>query len=230
MNRVLTVMRIQILTSRSTLVWPWAILAMAFGVNLAIFGILGNSVPDPTTGGLASIYVFMIVLGGMLVTQMFSFALGMSVTRRTFYIATALVTVAMSIAFGIALYLLSLIERGTGGWGMRLRFFGLAFMGSHNPLTQILMYVAPFLVVTFAGMFCGVVFTRWGTNGVFTLTLITILVSGGAAVLLTWQHAWTPTLHWFGDQGVVALLAGWPILPAAALALAGYLAIRRATP
>jgi hypothetical protein len=224
-------MRVHLTNWPHILFWPWAILAMSFIVNLAIFGALGDQVPgDPTTGGIASIYIVLLIVAGAWVTQFFPFALGMSVTRRTFYAATTLLLVAGSVAFGIMLYLIDLIERATDGWGMSLHFFGLQFMGWHNPVLQVLMYVVPFLFLGFIGIFCGVVFKRWGMNGVFTLLIATILVIGAVSTLVTWRHDWTSIGRWFTDQSIVSLMAGWPMLLVVALAGGGYLAIRKATP
>ena len=62
MDRVLAVVRVH-LVSRAALFWPWAILACAFAVNLAIFGLLGDSIPTRTTGGLMSIYIVFVFSG-----------------------------------------------------------------------------------------------------------------------------------------------------------------------
>ena len=88
----------------------------------------------------------------------------MSISRTTFYLATSLVTIGASIAFGLGIYLLSLLEQATGGWGMHLHFFRLAFMNTGNPVTQILVYVVPFLVLGFIGTCYAVILRRWGAT------------------------------------------------------------------
>ena len=77
--------------------------------------------------------------------------------------------------------------------------------------------------------FCGLVFKRWGMNGVFTLGLTALLAAGGLIALVTWQREWGAIGRWLIDQPT-GLIAGWPALLAVLLAGAGYLAIRRATP
>jgi hypothetical protein len=231
MNRVLSVTRFQLVTWPATLGWPWGILAASFLVNLGGFAAMGDELPDGRqTGGLLSIYVVTLIAAAQSITQFFPFALGLSVTRRTFYAATALLLIAESLLFGVLLYLLKLIETGTGGWGVSLRFFGLPFMGDDNPLAQILIYTVPFLVLGFIGIFTALVFKRWGMNGLFTLAVSTLLVLGGLAVFLTWQRHWPAIGNWFADQAPLSLFAGWPALLALLLAGAGLLIIRRATP
>jgi hypothetical protein len=227
MDRVLAVVRVH-LVSRVALFWPWAILACAFAVNLVIFGLLGDSIPTRTTGGLMSIYI-VFIFSGQGVSQYFPYALGMSISRTTFYLATSLVTIGMSIVFGLGIYLLSLLELATGGWGMRLHFYRLAFMDTGNPVTQMLVYVVPFLVLGFIGTFYAVVLRRWGANGIYALTIVAIIAFGGAAALLTWRHGWQTMASWFADQSTVALIIGWPSVIAALLAVVGYAFLRRAT-
>ncbi len=126
-------------------------------------------------------------------------------------------------------YMLSLVERATDGWGVSMRFFGLEFMGNHNALLQISMYVVPLLVFGLIGIFTGHIHQRWGTSGLFTLGVGALLAFGGASALVTWSRHWSAIGHWFADQSVVVLLAGWPMILAVLLAAGGYLTIRRAT-
>ncbi len=228
MNRIVTVVRIQ-LQSRTVLIWPWAILATAFAVNLLIFGTFLHDLAYRSTGGLASIYIIMLIIGSQCISQFFPYALGMSVSRRAFYLGTALLTLGMSVVFGAALYLISIAERLTGGWGIRLHFFRLGFMETGNPVTQLLVYVVPFLVVGFTGIFCGVVLRRWGMNGMFILMIASIVAFGGGATLITWRHGWGAIANWFTTSSASGLIAGWPSLVALAFALAGYAGIRRAS-
>lgn len=230
-TRILNVARLHLVAWPSVLGWPWAILASSLLINLAIFAAIGDQVPDKSvTGGLVSIYIVVMIACGQAITQTFPFAMGLSVTRKAFYAATSLLVVSQAIGFAIMLFLLKLVEDATDGWGMNLRFFGIQGVAQSNALLQILVYAVPFAVFGFVGVFSGVVFKRWGLNGVFTLGLATLLVFGGLIALITWQREWGAVGRWLVDQSTVSLIAGWPALLAALLAGAGYLAIRRATP
>ena len=231
MNRLLAVARLHTVAWQGTLLWPWIILSLSFVVNLALFASIMDAAEEkPVTGGLMSIFVVTLVLFVSAVTQIFPYALGLGVTRRTFYAATALVAVAVSFGFAIPLYALMLIENATGGWGIGLRFFGvkLATVGGDNP-AQILVYAVLMLLMTFLGMFIGVVYVRWRVNGALTLTAVAILVPGLLAALATWQGWWGAICSWLGDQSVLSLYAGWPLVVVVAAALAGLVTIRRAT-
>jgi hypothetical protein len=171
-----------------------------------------------------------MIVCGQAITQVFPFAMGLSVTRRAFYAATALLVLVQAVAFGVLLYLLKLLEDATGGWGISLRFFGVQGITQHSGLLQILVYAVPFMVVGFIGIFCGVVFKRWGLNGVFTLSVATVFALGGLVALVTWLGKWGAVGQWLINQPTAGLIAGWPALLATTLAGAGYLAIRRATP
>jgi hypothetical protein len=230
-NRMLSVIRMQLVAWPSTIGLLWAILGSSFAVNLVIFAAIGDRNPDHnTTGGLGSIYVASMITSAIALSQFFPFSMGLSVTRRMFYAATSALQVAQAVVFGVLLYVLKLIEDATGGWGVSVRFFGVPWLAQANGLLQILVYAVPFVVLGFIGMFCGVVFKRWGSNGVFTLVIAFALIVAGLVALATWLRAWPSVGHWLVNQSAVSLLTGWPLLLAVALAGAGYLAIRRATP
>lgn len=205
-------------------------LLTSFLINLVIFRAIGDQGQEEnTTGGLVTIYIVVFAVFIQLVTQGFPFALGLGVTRRSFYLGTALLVLGKAVVFGVGLYLFKLVEDATDGWGTSLRFFGIPFLAQDNGMLQILVYTVPFVLAGFAGIAGGVIFQRWGANGVYTLILVSIIVSGGIVALITWQQQWMELGNWFAGQSAVALFAGWPILITAVLAGAGYATIRRAT-
>lgn len=155
--------------------------------------------------------------------------MGLSLTRRTFYLGTALFAVLQSLGYGLVLYGLLLVERATDGWGVGLPFFR-GFWAVDNPVLQVVVFAVPMLVLAFFGMALGVVYKRFGSLGLYVLTIGTILGVGGVSVLITWQQGWTRVGEWLGDQSPVGLVAGWPLLFGVLVAAAGYLGIRRVVP
>jgi hypothetical protein len=231
MNRILQVTRLPLVAWRSTLGWPWGILALSFTINLAFFASIGDRIPKgQTTGGLSSIYVLVLIFASQSITQLFPFALGLSVTRRTFYTAIWLFVLAEAVVFSVLLYLLKLVEDATGGWGIALHFYALPFLAERNGLLQILVYLGPFILVSAIGIFCGVVLRRWGLNGILALSAAALLAGGVAATLITWLDRWRAVADWFADQSTVNLFVGWPTLVGLVLAGLGFVLIRRATP
>ncbi|QOC90877.1 ABC transporter permease [Micromonospora craniellae] len=231
MNRTLTVARLQFVAWPSMVGWPWGILALSFLINLALFTAMNETVDaTPTTGGLASIYVVMFVACINVITQDFPFAIGLGVSRRSFYLGNVLQFGGQAIVYAAALYLLSMIEEATGGWGIDLTFFGIPFLWVENPVLRFLGFAIPFLLLGFLGIAIALVFKRWGVNGMLTLSTVALVVIGGTVVLATWRGWWSAIGGWFADQSGAALLVGWPALFTLPLAAASYLIIRRATP
>jgi hypothetical protein len=230
MNRIRQVVRLQIPAWPHIVGWTWSMTAVAFGINL--LGFLANHDPGDgvtTTGGVASLYGIAVAMATISVTQIFPYALGMSVTRREFYLAWSLLAVVQSVVYALVLCLLCAVEQATGYWGMGMRYFSLPFMDDANPVLLLLGYAVPMLVVTHLGILLGTLHLRWGTTGVLASLTLAFTALGLAAALITWTRQWPAIGHWLLDQPPTALLAGWPLLLAAAFAVGGYTLIRRAT-
>jgi hypothetical protein len=230
MNRIRQVARLQIPAWPHIMGWTWSMMAVTFGINLLSF--MANYDPTDdvtTTGGLASLYGIATAMATVSVTQIFPYALGMSVTRREFYLAWSLLAVVQSVVYALVLCLLRAVEQATGYWGMGMRYFGLPFMDDANPVLLLLGYAVPMLVVTHLGILLGTLYLRWGTTGVLASLTLAFTALGLAAALITWTRQWHAIGRWLLDQSPTALLAGWPVLVAAAFAVGGYRLIRRAT-
>jgi len=230
MNRIHQVARLQMPAWPHILGWTWSMTAVTFGINL--LSVMANHDPGDgvtNTGGVASLYGIAIGMAAVSVTQIFPYALGMSVTRREFYLAWSLLAVVQSVVYALVLCLLRAVEQATGYWGVEMRYFGLPFMDDANPVLLLLGYTVPMLVVTHLGILFGTVYVRWGTTGVLASLTLAVTVLGLAAVLITWTRQWEAIGRWMLDQPPTALLAGWPVLVAAAFAVGGYSLIRRAT-
>ena len=230
MNRIRQVARLQIPAWPWMLGWTWGMTAVTFGINL--LSVMANYDPGDgvtTTGGVASLYSIAIGMATISVTQIFPYALGMSVTRREFYLAWSLLAVVQSVVYALVLVLLRAVEQATGYWGMGMRYFSLPFMDDANPVLLLLGYAVPMLVATHLGIMLGTLHLRWGTTGVLASLTLTITALGLTAALITWTRQWHAIGRWLLDQSPTALIAGWPVLVAAAFAVGGYGLIRRAT-
>jgi hypothetical protein len=231
MTRILAVARMHTVAWMNAIFWPWAILVSSLLVNILIFAAIRDVVPgDHTTGGLASIYLVLAINSAIATSQVFPFALGMGVARRTYYLATSLLTLVGAVAYAVVLLLLKLLEGATGGFGVDLLFFRAPFIAVDNAFLQIVVYAVPFLFLNFVSMFVALLYLRWGTNGMFTFSGAAILLGGLASALVTWRGYWDEIGNWLIDQPVPALVAGYPAAVAAIAAIAGLGVIRRANP
>jgi len=230
MKRILNVARIHNTSWATTFAWPLGILAVVFVITYGIFLVVPVNESEFTfTGGVFSVYGFGIAFYITAITQCFPYALGLSVTRREFLSATALVGVTQSFAIGTIVYLLSVVEAATGGFGKKLRMFGLARYATDNEVLQWATLVTGLLLIGGIGAFIGVVYRRYRTNGLFTLGLGALVFFGGGSVLVTWQNWWPNVGSFFTDTPRILLLVIIPLIITAVLSAASWAGLLKAT-
>jgi hypothetical protein len=231
MNRVLDVARIQLVNWLVVLVFPLAILACLPVLGLIIDSTNGDhGFTDHQVFLLPSVYLMVAVTHLQTMTQVFPFALGLSVTRRTFYAATALVVAAQAMLFGLVLLGFEQIERMTGGWGRHLRVYGLDYLLQDNVIAQWSAYTTQFVTVSALAVFAGVVFQRWRQTGIYVAVVGSVSILAGAGALVTTRGWWPAIGGFFAGQPAIALVAGYPLALAVLIVAAGWSVIRRATP
>ena len=219
----------------------WGVLAFSFVVNLIIFAthpathhtaLTANgpvSVADLRyTGALSSFFTLCFVRGWYTIGKSLPFGLTLGVSRRAYYLGTALLAVVLACADGLALTGLQAIERATGGWGVDMGFFRVPYLlGGPWYLTWLTLFAGLTLVFVY-GMWFGIVHRRWslvGTIG-FIAAQVTVLLAAGLGV--TWAHGWASVGHFFTSltaAGLTGLLAALAV----ALLAGGHATIRRAT-
>ena len=222
---------------------PWAILAISFTVNLVIFSFVPQGHHEALTGqgpvqvanashnytgGVASIYVFFLVIGISSIGRSLPFGLALGVSRRSFYTGTALLGVALAFVDGLALTALQAIERATGGWGASMHFFQVPYI-LNGPwyLTWLTSFVALALLFVW-GMWFGIVYRRWNLFGSVTFIAAQVTVVVAAVLILVWADAWSRVGHFFTGLtavGLTGVLAALAVL----LLAGGQATIRRAT-
>lgn len=230
MKRILNVARIHNTSWAATFAWPLGILAAVFVITYGIFLVIPPSDSEFTfTGGVFSVYGFAIAFYVTAITQVFPFALSLSVTRREFLTSTALVGMAQSVAIGTIVYALSVIEATTGGFGRKIRMFGIVRYATDNPILQWAALVIGLLLIGSIGAFVGVVYRRYRTNGLFTIGLIDLVVFGGGAIVITWQNWWPNIGAFFTDTPRIILLVVLPLIITAVLSAASWVGLLKAT-
>ncbi|AZN41511.1 hypothetical protein [Paenibacillus albus] len=207
---------------------PWIILGSSFFINLLIAALIPMD-DKITTGGLASIFVYMGVIGILSMSQTFPFALGLSVRRKDFFAGTMLMALLICLCTSIVLYLLSYIEGfGLVGWGVELYFFHLPYLSAGNAAEQIFVSFSIMTSIFVTGFTIGCVFRRFGKAG------MTIFSIGGIAAVTLFSYLasylgwWVSIVNYLADQTAVQLAC--VLLPiSVCLGFIAYLLLRRAT-
>lgn len=232
MNRVLAAARLQVVHPAVILGIPWLVVGISFAINVAIWGLAGlrDEPGAGFTGGVLALYITVCVVFVQAVTQLLPFAMGVSLSRRTYWLGVALVGVLSALGYGIALAALDAIGDATDGWGVGLSFWAPTPMQADNFFLQVLVSGTPMLAFIFSGIGMGVIVKRWGPNGLWALALLLLVLIGGLAVLVTGLGAWTTVGSWLADRSLVTLSVGLPLVIGLAVAALSYAGIRRVVP
>ena len=221
---------------------PWAFLAVSFAVNLAIFSfvpqahhqVLTSHGPVQVanaahnyTGGVASIYILLLIIGINSIGRSLPFGLAVGVTRRSFYTGTALFGAGLALVDGLLLAALQAVERAVGGWGANMHFFQVSYI-LNGPwyLTWLTSSVGLALMFVW-GMWFGLVYRRWGLLGSAAFVAIQVTVLLAALLIVAGADAWSGVGHFFTGltaAGLTGLLAALAVL----LLAGGQATIRRA--
>jgi hypothetical protein len=225
---LIKVARYQLVDRISYTALPWAIVAFDFLVNLAVAVSLRSRHAPIQTAAVAAIYIFFLTVGALSIFRSLPFALSLGVSRRVYYTGTALLSVALGAVYGLALAVLQVIERATGGWGADLHFFRVPYI-LPGPwyLTWLTSFVG--LVVSFAyGMLVGLVYRRWNMLGLLGFAAVQAAVVVAGVIAANGASAWPAIGRFFttiGAAGTTGLLAALAIV----LLAAGYATVRRVT-
>ncbi|MBO7742638.1 hypothetical protein I8J29_00425 [Paenibacillus sp. MWE-103] len=227
MNTVQGIVRMHLRDKWSWIYLPWVIVLSSFAVNLLIAGLMADD-ERIITGGLMSIFVYMLVSGIVAVHHTFPFALGLSVRRRDYFSGTLIMILSVSVASSLILMLLSYIESWTDGWNTDLFFFHLPYVSDGNALQQFIVFGSFMLFMYLLGFAISSLFRRFGKTGLYSASIIGLLL-GTLFVYGLIYWGWWNGIHDFFD-GRSAFNLALLLLPlSAVLALAGYAFLRRST-
>jgi hypothetical protein len=235
MRTWVNVARYQLVRPTIYLGMPWAIMAFSFAVNLAIFRLfpVKSGVPVSNnayhvTGAVSIIFIFFFVMGVFGTGQSLPFGLALSMSRRSYYIGTALLAAALAAADGLVLTLLQALERATGGWGEAMHFFRLPYiLAGPWYLTWLTSFVGLALLFVY-GMWFSIVYRRWRMFGTLTFIAAQVTVVLAIVLLITRTDSGPGIARFLGGlsaAGLTGLLAAL----AALLFAGGYATIRRVT-
>ena len=210
MTRSIQVARYNLVNPFILVIAPWAILAFTFVVNLIPTVIRGG--PNPTKA-LASIFAFMAFAGALTMIRSLPFALALGSSRRSFYLGTVALVVALAAIYGLAIAGLQALERDTGGWGVSMYYFEPQYVltGAWY-LTWLSSFVGLVLLFVY-GTWFGLVQRRWDTIGVLVFVFGQLILAFVGIYIVSGDHAWHSVGHFFttitaaGLTGLLAALA-----------------------
>jgi hypothetical protein len=228
MNRIPGIIKMHYKNKISWLLLPWMIMGGSFIVNLFISILLGG---DTTiyTGGIASLYISLFIVGLVSLKETFALALGFSMRRTDYFLGTITTILATSVVAAVLLFLLSFVESGlTGGWWVNLYFFHLPYLNDGSPIQQLWIYFSLVVHMYLCGFVIASIHQRFGRPGSYTFFIVLLLLLSAIAAACSYFGRWGDLLGWFVQHSMVEV-ASWMVLIAVGYALALYLLLRRAT-
>jgi hypothetical protein len=239
LGRIRDVVRLHFVSPGAVLTWPLIILAAIFVVNLVIWWLVRLNAPVEDRADVAEglqwsgaslfIFIYMMVVAVQAMNQTFGYALGMSVTRRDYYLGSAAAFTLLSAIFTAILVTLGVIERATGGWGADGRMFSAVYFGDGSIGQSAFTIGSGFMFFFFIGSFAAGVYTRWRARGLTILLIGVSFLGLAAAVVVTYAGAWPAFGSWVLEHGGPGI-AAWLWVGTIASAVAGFFVLRGATP
>ena len=197
MTALVNIARYHLADRLTYLVLPWGVMVFSFLVNLVIAAVVPPSPDGYFTGGLMTIYIFLLICGTLSMTRSLPFGLMLGVSRRSYYLGTALLVVLLGAVYAAGLTVLQAIERATSGWGLGVHFFRVPWI-MDGPWYQTWLTSFVLLVLFFGyGMWYGLVYRRWNLPGLLAFIAAQILVALGAVVAVSLTHHWAAAGHFF---------------------------------
>lgn len=231
MNHIGTMIKLHVKDRWSWIYIPWIILLSSFFVNLIIGYFIRNIEPGGiTTGGLASIFVYMFFGGLFVLHQTFAFALGFGVTRKDYFFGTSAMLGVIGVAAAIVLTLLAALENLTSGWGISLHFFHMPFLNEMGVLAKTLLYFWTIVHLYALGFVISSIHRRFGRSGMFTFFTILILISSVFTLLGTAQNWWVDLFHWLTQFTWTEIFTGlmlWQAVLSVVYLLFTYMMLRK---
>jgi hypothetical protein len=222
-GRILAVTRLHFVNKWQIIYLPLVILTFVFLANLGIWAlILAAAKSDAArthasqgftyTGSIVYVFIYCIVIAVQAISRTFPFSLGYGVTRRHFYLGSALTFLILAVGFSAILTIMSVIEIATNGWGLGGRVFAPSYFGDSAWAPRFLLFLLIFLFCLFIGSAIAAVYVRWRSTGMIVFFGILALVIIGAIALLTLSDGWLGFWGWIGDAGALGP-AQWRRVP-----------------
>ncbi|MEO6532135.1 MAG: ABC transporter permease [Pseudolysinimonas sp.] len=237
-GRVLKVVKLQLIGNPMTTIgMPWMILGFIFIANLLLWIIVAMTTSGQDavdfrnglgySGSSFYIFVYMLVVAIQAFSITFRFALGLGVTRKNYWLGSAVSFVTLAAMYSVGLTTLAGIERATDGWGLGGRMFSAIYFGDEW-WQRLLVFFFGLLFSLFVGSLFAAVWVRFKGIGMVVLFGGLGLVTIGAIAWFSFTRTWNSFADVFVGATSVGI-ASWLLVPAALAALLGFLILRGAT-
>lgn len=206
----------------------WFVLTFTLAVNLAILALLPRQSTEQVTGALSAIFAFMVFAGTISATRYLPFAFALNISRRAYFLGTVFLVLCLSAVNAVLMTALWAVESATHGWGMRVHFFRLPWLLSGSWPAALLTNFVLLVLCWLAGMWAGLVYSRFKVPGIVALTAALALLVLAFVAVVSWTRGWPSVGRFFAGVTPVGVV-GVAALVAVVLGLCGYLTMRRIT-
>ncbi|MFN3708828.1 hypothetical protein [Microcella sp.] len=240
-TRIAAILRLQTANVANVIAWPLGVLAFVLLLNVGISIVVEQAVQSASeaggeadvtiaiNGGVAFLFIYMLIIAVQAVNTSFSIALGWGATRRDFALGTLAFFALMSLSYGLLVAVMVVIERATNGWGRGLQFFGDPSLGLDEFGPAFLFSFLLLLLFMSIGGAVAAVYVRWRATGMYIFWAALAVAAVGAAALIGYTDNWGTVGRFFVDAGVLGT-AAWTLVVTATATLTLYLVLRWATP
>ena len=230
MSRIVNVARMQLINKWTFLGIPMVILVASTTFTFAVWAIVSRNSSDAVlfSGSGQAVMWYFLALGIQSLTLTFPFSQAMSVSRKSFYLGTLGLFAVIALAYSVLYYLLGLIEKATGGWGMNGQLFALGWIAENNAAVQILFYFVAMVLLFMIGFWCATVYLRWKTTGMLIVGIGFAVILLALLAMVTFNGWWVAVGSWLGSLSALGVSL---MLGAICVLLAGgsYVTLRKAT-
>jgi hypothetical protein len=201
--------------------------ALIFLLNLAL-AVTGVGARQGAGSFLIVLSFNFLLTGARSITRQLPFALALGVSRRAFYAGTALLAGAIAAVYGLGVTVLQLIERATGGWGLKVHYFRVPYLLAGPWYLSWLASFAGLTLLLTWGMWLAIIYRRWNLPGALAFIAAQVLALLVVVVITGRTHGWHGFGHFFTTLtigGLTGLLAALAV----AMLAGGYATMRRVT-
>lgn len=176
--------------------------------------------------GWFAVYIYALVGGVVTVNGTLPVALGWSVTRRDYYLATLLHYLLVSFALSVMYALLYMIEVWflTVNPDVKLRFYQVPWMDGSSVWFLLWFHFIVILAIVSCANVVGCLYYRFGRLGLFASFAVVLLL----IVMLHLLRGWEALFKWLSRIDSVEEFTLWLIPFSFACLVAGWLFLRKA--